>query len=502
MIARLAVSLALLWPASAAARPTLRVAAKPFAESYLLSEMVAQIAEAEGEAEVRRVFGLGGPNLVVEALRTDNVDVDVAYTGDLARLLLGEKATDGPDALRPRLAGAGVIIGGSLGFANTYALAVRADTARDLGLAAIGDLRRHPELRGGFGPDFLNHRDGLYRLQEVYGLELASITALDHALAYEALGSGRIDVTDAYTTDGRLPEYDLVLLRDDLDVLPKYDAVVAARADVPTRLPRTWAALRRLEGRFDASTMIWLNSQVERGRAAPAEVAGAYLRAHGLVADAGPRPSGALLDAGLWTATREHFNLVVVALALSCLLGVPIGIVAFLHRRFGGALIAISGLLQTIPALALLCFFIPLLGIGVLPTVCALFLYGLLPIVQGTAAGLLSLDRRVSETARILGLGRAQRLRLIELPLASRSIIAGIETTAVINVATATIAAGIGAGGYGGYIVAGMAMNDDATILKGAVPSAIMAAGFHGLFELLQRLVVPRGLRIAPGEED
>ena len=122
------------------------------------------------------------------------------------------------------------------------------------------------------------------------------------------------------------------------------------------------------------------------------------------------------------------------------------------YRRTGQLLIALTSLLQTIPSLALLCFLIPILGIGARPTIFALFLYGLLPVSQSTTTGLLSLDSRLIETARILGLTKWQRLRLIELPLASRYILAGIKTTAVINVATATIAALIGAGGYGRYI--------------------------------------------------
>lgn len=201
------------------------------------------------------------------------------------------------------------------------------------------------------------------------------------------------------------------------------------------------------------------------------------------------------MDDSLWVATYEHLGLVLVWLVLSCLLGIPIGIVAFQYRRFGHLLIASAGLLQTIPSLALLCFLIPLLGIGALPTISALFIYGLLPIIQSTASGLMSIDPKLVETAKILGLNRRQRLRLVELPLASISILGGIRTTAVLNVATATIAALIGAGGYGRYITSGLALNDNATILKGAIPTALMALAFHALFEVVSPVVVSKGLR-------
>lgn len=493
---------------SAAAAPPIRVAGKSFVESYVLSELSAQVIENTGEAAVQRMVGLAGPNLVAAALKSGEVDLDISYTGDLNRLFLPEKRHASLSDLRQALARAGLLLGEPLGFNNTYALAVRRETAERLGLHNISDLRQHPTLRGGFGPDFLNHDDGLYRLLEVYGVKLGSITTLDHALSYAALASQKIDLADAYTTDGLLSQFDLRLLRDDQGFFPGYYAIPVMRQEVAQRYPRSWAAILQLAGRISEAEMTRMNAQIESKQATPSQVAREFLRraiptlaAMGTTVKpvASSRLSRilSLLDRSFWERTREHSFLVFLSLVLSMALGIPIGIVAFAHPRFGRSLVALTGLLQTIPTLALLCFLIPLLGIGVLPTLCALVLYGLLPIVQGTAAGLLSIEHRMSETARILGLGRWQRLWLVELPLASRSILSGIETTAVINVATATIAAGIGAGGYGSFILSGMAMNDNLTILKGAVPSAIMAMLVHELFALLQRSVVPAGLRVA-----
>lgn len=510
---------------AAAAGPRIRVASKPFTESYILSEMVAQLVEDSGEAAAERRFGLGGPNLVVEALRSGNVDIDVNYTGSLMHLFLKERSTVTLEELRAELLRQGLVLGGSLGFNNTYAIAVRRQTSQELHLAKVSDLRGHPELRGAFTPDFLNFDDGFYKLQQVYGVALSSIRPMQHSLAYPALKSHEIDLTDAYTTDGTLPQFDLVLLTDDREFFPKYYGVVVARAEIAQRFPRTWAALRRLDGLLSEETMIRLNAAVDNKQASVDETARSFLRERGLFAHLAGAPaarssgsdsrepaaypagsaSGAsrppaatgrsVLDAGLLVASYEHLALVVSSLLLACLLGIPLGIIAYHRRTLGQVLVATTGLIQTIPSLALLCFLIPVLGIGALPTIFALFIYGLLPIAQSTVSGLLSLDPRLVETAKILGLSRMQRLRLIELPLAARSILGGIKTAAVINVATATIAALIGAGGYGTYITQGLAMNDLPTILKGAIPTALMAVSFHGLFELIDHFAVPEGLR-------
>jgi osmoprotectant transport system permease protein len=481
-------------------RDCIRVASKPFTESYVLSEIVAQLIEETGETAAERKFGLGGPTLVVDALKSGDIDVDVNYTGALSHEFVKHNPNATIAELRAALGPFGITLGESLGFNNTYAIAVRSETASRMQLAKISDLRGHPELRGAFTPDFLNFEDGFYRLQEVYGIKLGSVKPMQHSLAYEALRSRQIDLTDAYTTDGTLSQFDLTLLEDDQNYFPKYYGVIAIRTQSATRFPRTWAALRQLEGKFSDKEMTRLNAIVDKERRPIEEVARSFLLEHALVrkdpkAGAGGAAFKLQIDEGLWVSTYEHFSLVMLALILSCVVGIPLGIVAYQYRRLGHLLVAATGLLQTIPSLALLCFLIPFLGIGAMPTICTLFIYGLLPIVQSTSAGLFALDPKLVETAKILGLSRLQRLRLIEVPLASINIMAGVKTTAVINVATATIAALIGAGGYGRYITSGLAMNDNAMILKGAIPTAVMAVAFHGLCEGLSRIIVPRGLR-------
>jgi len=158
--------------------------------------------------------------------------------------------------------------------------------------------------------------------------------------------------------------------------------------------------------------------------------------------------------------------------------------------------IGLTGILQTVPSLAMFVFMIPVFGIGTWPAIAALFLYSLLPIVRNTHAGLVGIAPELRESAAAMGLPRGVRLRRIELPLATRSILAGIKTAAVINVGTATLAALIGAGGYGQPILTGIRLDNISLILEGAIPAAILALLAQGVFEGIERWLTPRGLRL------
>jgi osmoprotectant transport system permease protein len=154
---------------------------------------------------------------------------------------------------------------------------------------------------------------------------------------------------------------------------------------------------------------------------------------------------------------------------------------------------ATVGVLQTIPSLALLAMLIPLLGrIGTVPALVALTLYALLPIARNTATGLLGVSAGLREAGIALGLTPAQRWRAVDVRLALPTIMAGIGTAAVITVGTATIAAFVGAGGLGERIVTGLALNDHAMLLAGAVPAAVLALAVQGVFALIERLATPR----------
>jgi osmoprotectant transport system permease protein len=476
---------ALVSAAEAWGAPPVRVGSKSFTESYVVAEMVARIVEQVGEAPVERKLGLGGTGIVSAALAGGDIDVYPEYTGTVSRAILKDPSLAGVEALRARLNPLGLTISEPLGFANTYALAVRRETATRLGLRTISDLVRHPTLTAAFDPGFLDRDDGWPGLRRHYGLQLAAVRGMEHALTYRALASGHVDVIDVFSTDGQLARSDVVVLEDDRRFFPDYAAVLLARASLPARLPRTWAALQQhLVGRLDNATMARLNAEVELDGKTFAQAASGFL---------GVRDAGVSRD--LLKPTLEHLMLVGISLAVAIVIGIPLGLVAASHRVLGQIELLGVGLLQTIPALALLAFMIPLFGIGKVPALVALCLYALLPIVRNTYAGLTSIDRQLLDMAAVMRLGGWRRLTWIELPLASVTIMAGIKTAAVLTVGTATLAAFIGGGGYGTLIVTGLALNDVRTILAGAIPAALMALAIHFAFEALDRFVIPRPLR-------
>jgi len=490
--------LTLTWSARASASdPKLRVGSKRFVESYILAEIVAQLARAEG-VQADHDQGLGGTAVLFRAVETGSVDVYPEYTGTLAEVALKNGSAD-LGKLRAALLEKNLAVSEPLGFENTYALAVRRDVATTLGLSKISDLVAHPELRVAMSHEFMGRRDGWPGLSERYGLHPTTVQAFDHALAYEALKSGQADVIDVYTTDAKIARFDLVVLADDRRFFPPYEAVLVYRADLLKRAPGFAKVLEKLRGRIDAASMQRMNALADLDGVPFAKVASDFLAGAGAGAGAGVASGRIGLVEGTLDVVKRHgprhLMLVLVSLAMSIVVGVPLGVLAYVRRRIGVAVLGIAGIVQTIPALALFCFFIPLFGIGPVPALAALFLYGLLPIVRNTHAGLVSIPNDLREAAVAIGLSPVERLRHVELPLASRTILAGIKTSAVVAVGSATIAAFIGAGGFGEPISTGLSLNDVTTILEGAIPAALLALLVEAAFVPLERVIIPRGLR-------
>lgn len=472
--------------------PELTVGSKAFTEGVILGEVLAHLArDAGSETEHRRQ--LGGTQVVWGALTAGQIDAYVEYTGTLSEEVFGGRVPPEVPDLARAVGEAGVAMSAPLGFANTYALGMRRDQAEELGIEAISDLRDHPRLSFGFSTEFMDRTDGWPGLRNTYRLPQGDVVGLEHALAYRALAEGGIDVTDLYTTDPEIAYHDLVTLEDDTEHFPDYRAVILYRRDLRRTAPDVVAAFRRLEGRIDAAEMVRMNAAVQMDRRSESAVAGEFLqRELGVGVEA--------TAAGFWgrfaRRTLEHLTLVGVSLAAAILCAVPLGIYAARRPAVGAFILGGVGILQTIPSLALLVFMIPLLGIGGVPAMAALFLYSLLPIVRNTTTGLASIPTSTLESADALGLPGRSRLRLVELPIASATILAGVKTAAVINVGTATLGALIGAGGYGQPILTGIRLDDMSLILQGAVPAAALALLVQGGFALLERVIVPRGLRL------
>jgi osmoprotectant transport system permease protein len=464
-----------------------------------LAEIVTQLERSAGLGVEHR-SGLGGTRLVWDALLEGSVDVYPEYTGTLLDEILeaGSAKSPPPDPVTREwlvraLAAYGVGISEPLGFNNSYAVGVSAERAHALNLARISDLRAHPELRLGFSNEYMSRKDGWPALRDKYGLPQSDVRGLDHDLAYRALNSGSIDATDLYTTDAEIHRYSLLPLEDDLHFFKRYDAVLLYRLDIAARFGQeAVSALERVQGRIDAPRMRALNERAKLDRVPEAQVAADFLRADLGVTSSRAEPSA---FASLWARVLEHLLLVGTSLFAAILIAVPLGVFSAQNRRAGQVVLATVGVIQTLPTLALLVFMIPLFGIGALPAVVALFLYSLLPIVRNTHAGLTGIADSVRESAQALGLRRAAMLRLIELPLASPLILAGIKSAAVINVGTATLGALIGAGGLGEPIFTGIRLDNLRLILTGAIPASLLALLVQGAFELLERFVVPKGLR-------
>jgi osmoprotectant transport system permease protein len=190
--------------------------------------------------------------------------------------------------------------------------------------------------------------------------------------------------------------------------------------------------------------------------------------------------------------TLQHLLLVGVSSVVAVVIGVPLGIAVTRRTSLKSVVLGITNVLQTVPSLALFGFLLPLPflgGIGVRTAIVALVVYALLPIVRNTYVGITTVDESVLDAARGMGMTPREMLRLIELPLATPVILAGVRTATVIGVGIATIAAAIGAGGLGDFIFRGLAMVDNGVILAGAVPAALLALLLDGLLHLLEHKV-------------
>ena len=496
MIAHIGLIIGLLialWlPADARAQDsTLAAGSKKFTENVILGEMATLLLRSRGFAATHQAE-LGGSRFLWEALRRGDIDAYPEYTGTLIQEILADadvtRATL-PDVLARR----GVRMTEPIGFNNTYALGMRAPLADSLGIRTISDLRAHPDLRFGFSNEFMDRGDGWPSLQAMYDLPQQNARGIDHDLSYRALATGAVDLIDLYSTDAEIAAYDLRILEDDRDHFPAYQAVYVYRADLAERAPEAVDALRQLEARIPAATMTQLNKRAKIDGVPESEVAAAFINdsldvEQRVTAQTMSRPER------VWLRTQEHLVLVGVSLLLAVLVAIPLGIIAAKTGWTGQGLLLIVGVTYTIPSLALLALMVPPLGLGRVPAIVALFLYSLLPIVWNTYTGLNDISEPLRESAVALGLSDGARLRLVELPLAARSILAGIKIAAVINIGTATLGALIGAGGYGQPILTGIRRADMGLIMEGMVPAALLTVVVLALLEGIERAFLPGDL--------
>jgi len=493
------------------------IGSKNFTESRILGEMLALLVQNNTDLQVEHRSDLGGTLVCFAALRSGQIDLYPEYTGTAWSVVLKEEGRIS-DRLQTFLQVQkryrelyDLEWLSPFGLNNTYALAIREDRAKALGIRSISDLLTHAqELKVGFSIEFMNRQDGWPGLSSFYGLKFGDVRAMEHGLTYDAIAKGAIDVVDAYSTDGKLVRYPLRVLDDDRGFFPPYNAAPIVRGETLRKYPQLAQVLDRLAFRIPDKKMIQLNYAVEEEGRGFREVARNFLVEEHLLSsdaavDADPTAgrSGFLsFLAGRWRETLrlglQHLELTAISVALAVLLAVPLGIAIF--RSNAGARIALglAGVFQTIPSLALLAFMIaiPGLGLSVRSAIMALFLYALLPILRNTHTGLKSVDPELIDAAMGIGLTNRQILFRIQLPLATRTIMAGVRTATVISIGVATLAAFIGAGGLGEPIVTGLYLNDTWLILSGAIPAALLALLADYLLGLLERRLTPRGLLV------
>ncbi len=484
------ISLFFLMSSGYLSAQTYTVGAKHFNEGYILGEILAQLIEGEGY-KVERKFNLGGTAVCFQALRNNAIDLYPEYTGSLAEEILKSNSKLSHNELNSKLQSElGLEISKSFGFNNTYALATTKQGAKKYGIASISDLHQVSDIPAALSYEFLKRKDGWENLKSAYGLELKP-AGIEHGLAYQALVNGKIELTDVYATDGEIEKYGLVLLKDDLNFFPDYQAVAVYNRALDSNIK---ILLKKLEGLIAEDEMQSMNAAVLFENKTFAEVARSFLQKKKLVAI-----ESKTQDSGMWkeigSKTLTHLWLTGLSLALAILIAVPLGVVLYIFSGISRPVLYFVGLLQTIPSIALLALMIPLLGIGKVPAITALLLYALLPILRNTTTGLTSVDPILKKVATGMGMTPYQKLKLVELPLAIPYILAGIRTAAVITIGTATLAAFIGAGGLGEFIVTGLALNNTQLILQGAIPAAGLAILVEFLFELLEKAMVPKHLR-------
>lgn len=487
------VLLVVLLPAAPAqAEADVTVASKVFTESVILGEIITQVFRSTG-LNVEHRAELGGTQVLWNALQRGEIDSYAEYTGTLRQEMFTGIPINSFAELRQRLAEKNILLTQPLGFNNTYALAIKKKKAEQLGIRTISDLRKFPDLVFGFSNEFMDRNDGWQNMRAHYQLPQTDVKGLNHDLAYLGIENGSIDVTDSYSTDAEIAYYDLQVLKDDRQYFPEYQAVILYRADLRNRAPQALAALQKLAGSIPDAEMVKMNARAKLDKVPASQVAADFLEEKfSLQTEAVEKT----VFSSLWQHTIEHLVLTCTSLAAAVAVSIPLGICAAKFARLGQIVLGITGIIQTIPSLALLVFMIPFLGIGNAPAIAALFLYSLLPVVRNTYTGLHDIAPQIIESSKALGLSPWARLRLIELPMASRSILAGIKISAVLNIGFATLGALIGAGGYGQPILTGIRLDDTGLILQGAIPAAGLALLAQGSFELLERAVVPKGLRL------
>lgn len=266
------------------------VGGKDYTEQVLMVHLVSELVEAETDLEVERKPFLGGTSVVFNALDSGDIDAAVEYTGSGLGAVLDEDLIKDEDELFDRVRDQydeqfDIKWLDPLGFNNTYALAMRKEKAEELGIEKVSDLEEYAEdFTIASDDEFLERdEDGMDQMLETYDLEFADTKGMDPGLMYGALDEEELDVIVGFSTDGRIPAFDLKILEDDKQFLPPYDAAITVRNDTLEEYPELEDVLNKLSDEFTDEVMAELNAEVDLEEREPDEVAEEWLTENGII---------------------------------------------------------------------------------------------------------------------------------------------------------------------------------------------------------------------------
>jgi osmoprotectant transport system permease protein len=454
------------------------IGAKKFTEGNISAYIIAQsLKKIDPSLDVKVLESLGGTGIVTTALVNNEIDLYVDYTGTLVQTFKTSY-----DNLDSTLNSRGLQLASLLGFNNSYGLAVKKESK----VTKISELSsiNYSKARMGISHEYFKRTDGYSALSAHYNLSQKP-TTIEHALLYTSLNSNSLDVIEVYTTDAKIKKYDLRVLNDDKSFFDKYDAVLVANSNFAKNNKNTLDKLNELlTNSISSDAITRANYLVEIKGLSYEDAAREITNYKGEVSS---NSSESILPYFV-----EHIEYLFVTVLICIIIGVPLGVLTAKSILAERVLLSLISIFQTIPSLALLVFLIPLFGLGKLTTIVALVIYGLLPIVKNTHSGIKSISTELLEYSDLIGMKPLQKIIKVEIPLSIEMIISGIKLTAIYTIGITVIAAFVGAGGLGTLIVTGLSLDDTVLILKGAIPSAILAIVVEIIFQKIIPLFINR----------
>jgi len=460
-------SLFLTFSLFAKAAPKIVVGSKPQIENKILAEIIAQALETTGEAQVERRFGLGSSGIIYDALKKGDVDIYPEYSKRIGEVIISSAWQRQLFEIKKRLGREGITIAGLLGFNSSYSLVVKKDNPKFKNINKISDLKGVRGYKRAFSQDFLTGQDGFFSLFRAYGMETGMnfrSKKMKKNRLVEALNSGKVDLIQVNSTSSEIVKHDLKVIKDDQRKMSRNLAMVLLKNDFANRFPASWKILNDVIFRKITNVeMARMNTEVELEGKSYSAVAAGFLKKAGV-------DTSFSLWKQIYPKLQVHLQLAIIPLLLSTILGIFLVVMATKKKVFEKLVNLVNRIYNPIPFLIFLCILIPFLGSGKFPVYMALFIFGIFPIVKFSSKGL---------TGKSFWDG-------------GHHILAGIKYTAFVNVGVATLAAYIGAGGLGDFIISGLSQKDQHLILMGIIPAIILVVLIHLLVELSDKYTRPK----------